>query len=53
MNDADQPHVYPLDDWRPHFIDEPCWCSPFDDEGITVHNSMDGRERYERGRKAS
>lgn len=45
--------VYPLNDFREHDIDGPCWCRPFDDEGILVHNSMDGRERYEEGRKPS
>jgi hypothetical protein len=31
-----------------------CWCRPEDDDGVIVHNSMDGREKYETGeRKAS
>lgn len=41
-------HVIPLDDLRPHSLTD-CWCQPFDDEGVIVHNSMDQRERYERG----
>jgi hypothetical protein len=47
------PHVSPVDDLRPHVVDGPCWCSPTDDEGVIVHNSMDRREEFERGRKAS
>lgn len=46
--------VYPLDDLREHDIDsEQCWCHPTYDEGILVHHSMDRREEFERGRKAS
>lgn len=44
-------HVWPLDDLREHDLDETCWCLPLDDDGVTVHNSMDKRESYERGRK--
>lgn len=48
------PCVYPLDDLRPHNIDAECWCRPFFVDGhIIVHNSMDQRETYERGRKPS
>ena len=45
--------VYPLDDLREHILKGKCWCHPFDDDGVTVHNSMDRREEFERGRKAS
>lgn len=45
--------VIPLDDLRPHSTDDPCWCKPFIEDGIVVHNSMDGREQYEAGRKPS
>lgn len=41
--------VFPLDDTRAHDLDNPCWCDPFMDENIEVHNSHDGRERLERG----
>jgi hypothetical protein len=43
-------HVYPLYDLRPHSLTD-CWCRPRDDKGIVVHNSMDQRERYERGER--
>lgn len=47
------PHVTPIADLREHVLDELCWCRPFIEDGIVVHNSMDRREEYERGRKAS
>ncbi len=52
---ASGPFVYPLDDLREHDIEnDQCWCRPFYDDNILVHNSMDNRELYERGeRKAS
>lgn len=46
-------HVIPLDDLKPHAVEHLCWCSPTDDEGILVHHSMDRREEFEEGRKAS
>jgi hypothetical protein len=49
-----QHHVTPIADHRNHQLSAECWCHPFDDEGVYVHNSLDGREFYERGeRKAS
>lgn len=48
------PHVMPINDLRDHTLSTDCWCRPFSDEGVIVHNSMDRREEYERGeRKAS
>ena len=46
-------HVVPVGDLREHDIVEPCWCHPTLDEeyNIWVHNSMDGREDYEAGRR--
>jgi hypothetical protein len=41
-------HILPLNDLRPHTLSD-CWCQPADDDGVIVHNSMDQRERYERG----
>lgn len=41
-------HVYPVNDLREHSITR-CWCSPFEDDGVIVHNSLDRRELYERG----
>lgn len=50
--DALPPCVYPLNDLRDHEPDSPsCWCKPFLDDGILVHNSMDGREQFERGER--
>lgn len=44
-------HVVPIDDLREHESDG-CWCRPEDDEdGFTVHNSMDGREAFENGQR--
>ena len=39
-------HVYPAHDLREHSLTK-CWCNPVDDDGIIVHNSLDGREHYE------
>ena len=48
-------HVIPEKDIREHECSEECWCSPLVDEedGYIVysHNSLDGREEYEYGRK--
>lgn len=45
-------HVYPLNDLREHEIsDKPCWCKPRIEDGIVIHNSMDGREDYETGKR--
>lgn len=41
-------HVRPLEDLRPHGA-RACWCNPFEDEDVVVHNSMDRREYIERG----
>ena len=46
---ATSEHVIPLNDLRPHQEAPECWCRPFDDDGIWVHNSMDKRELAERG----
>lgn len=48
----DIPHVIPINDLRPHDIDD-CWCNPWEDDGVMVHNSADRREEYENGRKPS
>lgn len=47
-------HVIPVDDLKEHDADsETCWCRPFWDGEVLVHNAMDRREEYEQGRKAS
>jgi hypothetical protein len=45
-------HVVPCNDLRKHQLDSTCWCQPYDEEpigsvDIIVHNSADGREKYE------
>lgn len=49
-------HVIPTGDLIPHAEDEGCWCQPVGD-GVTpdlwVHNSADGREDYETGKRAA
>lgn len=56
MSDLDAPgymHVIPINDLREHDEHGACWCRPtiYHDDAIVVHNSMDRREEYERGRK--
>lgn len=45
------PQVLPMSDTREHKLctySSSCWCDPtYTEEGILVHNSADGRERYE------
>ena len=43
-------HVYPINDFREHLLED-CWCRPIGDDGVVVHNSLDGRELYERGER--
>lgn len=46
-------HIVPVDDLRDHAADPTCWCSPVEDPedpDIWVHNAMDRRDEYERGR---
>lgn len=45
--------VIPVDDLREHDLDKACWCHPFTEDGVLVHNSLDKRETYEQGRKLS
>lgn len=50
--DEQRMHVYPLHDYREHVIDPKvdCWCRPtLTEDGIVVHNAMDGREKFETG----
>ena len=52
--DGDPAVVYPIADLRGHDIySEKCWCHPFWDDGVLVHQSMDRREEYENGRLPS
>lgn len=43
--------VVPRADLREHRFGRKCWCKPFEEDGVIVHNSMDGRERFERGER--
>lgn len=46
--------VAPINDLRPHEIGKvECWCNPYMDGDVLVHNAMDEREIYERGEKKS
>ena len=45
-------HVFPLNDLKPHNTESnDCWCNPEVDDFVVIHNSMDGREDCEHGRK--
>lgn len=48
-------HVVPVNDLRDHVTDGLlCWCKPRrseDDEAVIIHNAMDQREAYERGKR--
>lgn len=50
---VDDVHVLPIGDLREHSQSYACWCRPTRDEDeprVIIHNSMDRREEYERGR---
>lgn len=44
-------HVLPVNDLREHAESADCWCNPDFDEGVYIHNSMDGREKFETGER--
>ncbi len=48
-------HIIPIGDLKEHEESEDCWCKPeIDDEYVEliyIHNSMDGREEYESGKR--
>ena len=49
-------HIVPVADLREHLSSPQCWCKPVQDDqdpNLWLHNSMDRREEYERGRKPS
>lgn len=49
-------HVVPCGDLKRHQLDPVCWCRPTiddEDETMLIHNSADGREEYEQGRRVS
>lgn len=53
--DNGEVHVHPIDDLAEHSLSLDCWCAPTEDEEdgaiIIVHNSKDGREHIESGRR--
>jgi hypothetical protein len=48
---ADPSEVVPNNDLKPHGSGMGCACKPFEDEGTIIHNSFDGREKFERGER--
>ena len=47
-------YVIPLKDLREHDGENTdCWCHPWWDGDILVHDAMDRRQEYEEGRKMS
>lgn len=45
---------HPVNDLKPHHLlgsGLPCWCKPVDEDGVLVHNSLDGREAFEDGER--
>jgi hypothetical protein len=47
-------HVIPIDDLADHDIGDKvtCFCDPqVDEDGLYIHNSFDGREDYEEGKR--
>jgi hypothetical protein len=45
-------HVIPLNDLREHVELDTCWCNPMLlEDGLIVHNAMDGRELFETGER--
>lgn len=48
---SNPPEVIPLHDVREHHYGFGCWCEPANTEGVIVHNSADGREEHELGKK--
>ena len=46
-------HVFPVDDAFEHVTEGyECWCNPeVTEDGVVVHNSADGRDDYEDGKR--
>ncbi len=45
-------HILPNHDDKQHFIDDECPCCPtINEDGNVVHESFDGRELFETGRR--
>lgn len=53
-HDCKDSHVIPMNDLREHEFSEECWCKPVEDDdciNVYVHNSLDGREKFETGER--
>lgn len=37
------PEVTPIDDVRVHDDGPKCWCRPSTEDGVLIHNALDGR----------
>lgn len=46
---TEPPEVMPVGDLREHDEGMGCWCKPFIEDEIIIHNAMDRRELYETG----
>jgi hypothetical protein len=44
-------HIMPYKDLKEHDETLFCWCNPCVEVVVVLHNSLDGRESYENGRK--
>lgn len=40
-------HVLPVNDLRPHEVSRSCWCRPFEDDDVWIHQALDRRETAE------
>ncbi len=50
MSDVSEVHIIPNCDDRMHYF-ENCNCQPCAESGTVVHNSFDGREDFETGKR--
>lgn len=48
---AGRPHIVPAYDLTPHEIIPGCWCEPDLTDAGWQHNSADGREDFESGKR--
>lgn len=47
-------YIIPINDLKDHEGEnDQCWCIPWWDENILVHEAMDKRQEFERGRRMS
>lgn len=44
---SDRQHIWPLNDLREHQLSAQCWCKPYQDTLLVIHNAADGREFFE------